>query len=200
MSLDDKIFEVLSRDPLLKLAEVGALVGVSRQRVHQIIKAHGYRHGHIRDRREQLGLCGRCESPLGEGKSCEVCKARARDQRNKRLRKLKRQGRCRSCAKPLDRVGSYCSRCLPRINAASMRYAKARSRRGLCLACGGPRRTKKYCQKCADKRNENMKKVRLHRLSRGLCGSCGKNPLSTQTMCEGCAAKLNEKYRERKGR
>lgn len=39
----------------------------------------------------------------------------------------------------------------------------------------------------------------LSHMSRGICGACGKRPLVTQTYCEECRKKRNDRYHERMG-
>ncbi len=69
--------------------------------------------------RQTKGLCQCCGQPRGKTRSkvnCQPCHERAQDRRKSRTGKLKAEGLCVWCSKPLDRAGVYCAGCAAKIS------------------------------------------------------------------------------------
>lgn len=85
-----------------------------------------------------------------------------------RYRRMKEQGLCAECGKPLDRIGVFCKRCNKKRNR---RYAEAA---------------------------RNVKKINWPRGDNGICWQCNKEPVwNGKKLCKACYEKSVRQLREK---
>lgn len=144
------------------------------------------------------------------------------DYRKKYTAKLKAEGRCVSCGKPMDReTGSLCIACKDVQNKATKMLRKDRAAKGICPRCGKNELwgDEKNCLECSanayvkimEKRSTEEGRLHYNQVHRewdkkdlirckeqGICTRCRKRKAQPGTYtCGICKAKSREAYHRR---
>ena len=136
-----------------------------------------------------------------------------------RLKRLREEGKCVQCGKPLDRDGSLCSVCVVKSNERSREEKQFFKENNLCFKCHAKVYDgKRYCETCrieqaecnkryykrnrekiCEKENERRNKKRAERRELGLCPRCGKKAMTGRKYCGLCLEYAKNRQRERRG-
>lgn len=135
-------------------------------------------------------------------------------------KKLKENGICPSCRKPIDTQGVYCTECAKKRNEQSRNNYQFFKEIGLCVRCHKKimgtetlcpecraiqaTKTERYINKNRELHNEKQRIYRKERYTKlkeqGICVRCGKrNAIQGRVMCEWCLAKTLQYQKQKRG-
>ena len=128
-------------------------------------------------------------------------------------------GLCQRCGIPLDRNGSYCSKCLEKVRIHSRENKDFYRSHGLCTKCGkntvlgdkrtcpeclakweiyNNHRTKEQQERYKNRFRTQQKNLYHERKAQGICTKCGKRKaMPGRAKCGICLAKDAELHREK---
>lgn len=130
-------------------------------------------------RRQQAGVCIKCEGPReSDGLRCDICADDHNERRRARRDKWVAQGRCQVCGSE-DPVPDKqtCQRCADVRSTSKANQRIGRISRGMCPLCGErpPLDGKRHCGNCSDEKNQEYAAIRDAAIDAygGKCACCG---------------------------
>lgn len=110
-----------------------------------------------------------------------------------RYQKLKKEGKCTVCNKPVQIYGHiHCNDCKIKSKNIQTLYLKDKKDKKLCPACGNPAEKNVRCNKCTEKYDIHNTNKRTMCIENKLCIAC-KLKIDSGTFCDECRSKVRDK-------